>query len=147
MEDEFKFDEQVNELNAARQLVRQCQVAVDESYEKWRAQNEFTIARHEQAKLNLKEREGYLRRDILEYYEESGGDKKPHPKLGVRVSEIPVYFEAEAIGFAMGYDLADLLKLDKVAFKSYAKGVRASAPLSFVEWEEKITATIAKDLE
>ncbi len=146
MEDHFKFDEQVSKLHAARHLVRQCQAAVDESYEEWRAANENWIARAEQAKLDLKEREGYLRLDILEYYEESGGGKKPHPKLGVRVSEVPVYLESEAIEFAMGYDLADLLKLDKISFKSYAKGVSKSAPLSFVEWEEKVTATIAREL-
>ena len=81
----------------------------------------------------------------MEYYKETG-DKKPHPKLGVRVSEVPVYLESEAIEFAMGYDLADLLKLDKISFKSYAKGVSKSAPLSFVEWEEKVTATIAREL-
>ena len=145
MEDEYKFDEQVSKLRDAKQLVRQCQAAVDESYEEWRAANENWIARAEQAKLDLKEREGYLRLDIMEYYEETG-DKKPHPKLGVRVSEVPVYLESEAIEFAMGYDLADLLKLDKISFKSYAKGVSKSAPLSFVEWEEKVTATIARDL-
>lgn len=146
MEDEYKFDEQVSKLHAARRLVHQYQVIVDESYEEWRAANENEIDRAECAKLDLKEREGYLRLDILEYYEETG-DKKPHSKLGVRVSDVPVFEEDEAIKFAMGYDLADLLKLDKTAFKSYAKGVRASAPLSFVEWEEKVTATIAKDLE
>jgi hypothetical protein len=146
MEDEFKFGEQVSKLHAARQLVRQCQIAVDESYEEWRAANGEWIARAEQAKLDLKEREGYLRLDIVEHYEETG-DKKPHPKLGVRVLEVPVYKEGAAINFAVTNVVPTLLKLDKVAFKSYAKGVRASAPLPFVEWEEKVTATIAGDLE
>lgn len=146
MEDEFKFDEQVSKLHAARKLVRQWQVAVDESYEEWREQNEVRIAKAEQAKLNLKEREDYLRLDILEYYERTG-DKKPHPKLGIRVLEVPVYEEGAAINFAVTNVVSTLLKLDKVAFKSYAKGVRASAPLPFVEWEEKVTTTIAKDLE
>lgn len=146
MEDEYKFDEQVSELHITRQLVRQCQVAVDESYEEWRAQNEFNIARAEQAKLDLKEREGHLRLDILEYYGESGGDKKPHPKLGIRVSEVPVYIEGQAFNFAL-QSVPELLKLDKRAFVSYAKGVRESVPLPFVDWVEKVTATIAKDLE
>lgn len=140
------LEEQVSKLHAAKQLVRQFQVDVDESYEEWRAANEGKIARSEQARMDMKEIEAELRLSIVEHYEKTG-DKKPHPKPGVRVSDVPVFEEEEAIAFAMGYDLADLLKLDKVSFNSYAKGVRKSAPLSFVEWKEKVTATIAKDLE
>ena len=139
------FDEQVSEIHITRHLVRQCQVDVDESYEEWRAQNEVKIARHDQAKIILKELEDGLRTAIVEHYAETG-DKKPHPKLGLRVSEAPVYIEGQAFNFAL-QSVPELLKLDKRAFVSYAKGVRESVPLPFVDWVEKVTATIAKDLE
>ena len=139
------FDEQVSELRAARQLVRQLQTEVDESYEGWRlAHHRDLIARHEQAKADMKELDVELRAAVVFHHGETG-EKKPHPKLGVRVSEVPAYDEEVAIRFALN-TVPDLLKLDTVAFKSYAKGVRASVPLSFVEWEERVTATIARDL-
>lgn len=145
----YTFGEQVSNLQAARRLVQQFQKEVDDSYEdsydEWRAANEDVIARAEQAKKNMQEIEYGLRNAIVMHYDKTG-DKKPHPKLGVRVSEVPVYDEDVAYNFAL-HSVPKLLKLDGVAFKSYAKGVRMSVPLSFVEWEEKVMATIAKNLE
>ncbi len=139
------FDEQVSKLHAARQLFRRFQTDVDKSYDEWRLENGDKIARVEQASSDMREIEDGLRTAIgLRYL--ATGDKKPHPKLGVRVSEVPVYEEEKAIDFAFK-SVPILLLLDIKTFESYAKGVRASAPLSFVEWEEKVTATIAKDLE
>lgn len=145
MVDKTTFGEQVSKLHAARQLASQCQVAVDESHDEWRAANEDVIARAEQAKKDLKEIDDGLRTAICLRYLATG-DKKPHPKLGVRVSEKPVYDPVAAVSFAL-VTVPELLALDKRAFESYAKGVKNSVPLNFVQWEEKVTATIAKNLE
>jgi len=139
------FGEQVSKLRIARQLVNQCQRDVDVAYEEWQRECEQMIARAERAKMDAKEIENSLRVMVVMSYKETG-DKKPHPKLGVRVSEVPIYEEEKAIDFAFK-SVPVLLKLDTRAFESYAKGVQGSAPLSFVEWEEKVTSTIAKDLE
>ena len=139
------FEEQVSKLRAARQLAQQFQGEVDESYDEWRLLNGDKIARAEQAKSDLLDLDKALRADIVQHYEDTG-DKKPHAKLGVRVSEKPVYDKEAAVRFAFN-TAPTFLSLDKKAFESYAKGVRKSAPLKFVTWEEKITATIARNLE
>ena len=139
------FESRVSQLRAARQLAASFQEKVDVSHDVWRAANKEKILRADVAKQDLKEIESSLRADIVGHYKETG-NKKPHLKLGVRVSEVPIYAVEDAVGFAFK-TIPTLLKLDTLAFKSYARGVRASAPLSFVEWEEKVTATIAKDLE
>lgn len=139
------FNEEISKLRAAKQLTQQFQKEVDESYEEWRAQNESILARHEQAKLDMKEIEVELRLAVLDHYQDTG-EKKPHPKLGVRVLARPVYNSEDAFEFAFN-NVRNLLRLDLKMFESYARGVRKSAPLKFVEWEEKVIATIAKDLE
>lgn len=138
------FGEQVSLLRAARAASWTFQEELDESYEVWRLANEGKIARLEQAKKGDREIEEELRQAIVAHYQ-STGNKKPHPKLGVRVSEVPVYDPVAAISFSLA-TVPELLMLDKKAFESYAKGVRDSVPLFFVGWEEKVTATIAKDL-
>ena len=139
------FDDQVSKLHAARQLFRRFQTEVDESYDEWRAQNDAIIARAEQASADMRGIEDGLRARVVMHYQNTG-NKKPHPKLGIRAPEVPVYTGDLAYNFAL-HSVPELLKLDIKAFESYAKGVRASAPLSFVDWEEKVTATIARDLE
>jgi hypothetical protein len=139
------FDEQVSKLQAARQLAWKFKQEVDESYEEWRAANGSIIACMEQAKMDLAEIEDQLRADIVLNYQESG-DKKPHPKLGIRVSEVPQYNEGVAFSYALNTAPEELLMLDKRAFESYAKGQRNWDALQFVTWGEKVIATIAKDL-
>lgn len=136
------FEEQVSNLYAARQLVRQFQTDVDESYEEWRAKNEIKIARAEQAKMDLKEIEDGLRAAIVTHYSETG-DKKPHPKLGIRISQVAVYDIADAELYVREYAPA-LLTLDTKAFGRYAKAWPDK--VGFVSWQEKVTPTIARDL-
>ena len=139
------FEPNVDELKEARQLAARLQKDVDVSHDEWRAANEDKIARADQAKARAKVVEDNLRGLIVMSYAYTA-NKKPHPKLGVRVSEVPTYDPVAAISFALT-TAPKLLMLDKKAFESYAKGVRDSVPLFFVCWEEKVTAIIAKNLE
>jgi len=145
------FEEQVSKLRAARELVQQFKQAVDESYEEWRAQNEDKIARVAQAKMDLKEIEDYLRVDIVMYYQETG-NKKPHPKLGVRVAWTPTYDVIEMTEYAK-VDAKELLVLDTKKTNKYIKALAGPSRIlggrlgGLVTFEEKPTATIARNLE
>ena len=84
------FEEQVNELRIAKQLFRRFQTDLDESYDKWRIENEHKIAGAEQAKMDMKGLEDRLRAYVVVHYQNTG-NKKPHPKLGIRAPEAPIY--------------------------------------------------------
>jgi len=72
-------------------------------------------------------------------------DKKPVSGVGVRVGKALVYDVEKAREFCLA-ELPQALKLDTSAFEKYAKGVQEVKPLDFVEFEEKLTPTIAGGL-
>lgn len=138
------FEQEVESLRIKRETVARLEAEVDALRQDWEKDHQPTLEALASAKRQLAELDHALRAQVVAQYLATGL-KSPHPGLGIRVSEVPVYDEQDALGYVQIY-APKLLRFDKKGFEKLAKGVRDVADIEFVVWEEKVIATIAKVL-
>ena len=146
------FENEIRDLAEKRRLVAELDAEVETRRLQWEKENRVPLAKLVSAKRALAEADHGLRLDVIASYEATG-QKKPHPKLGIRVSKVvKIVDEQAALEYAKRY-IPTLIVLDTTGFKQYVKGVAgikgfiASELGEIVAFTEKVTATIAKDLE
>ena len=74
-----------------------------------------------EAKLGVQDAEGVVRTAALDLYAQDG-NKKPHPKVQIKVYRVYQYDEIEALDFAREH-MPGALKLNKRAFEKAARGL------------------------
>jgi hypothetical protein len=145
------FEDRVKELAEKRERAAGLDAAAEALRQQWEKEHEELLDEVTKAKTELAEADYNLRLAVIAHYVETG-EKKPHPKLGIRVSRpVKIIDEAAALRYAKEH-LPALVVLDTTGFKQYAKGCADIEPImeglvGIVDFEEKVTATIAKDLE
>lgn len=87
------------------------------------------------------ERDEQAVRDEAEALYRQNGEKHPHPSIGIRVSRIPRY-DPQAVYTWLLSNAPTYLTVDTKRFEKAADGL----PGAPVTWAEKVTATIATDL-
>lgn len=144
------FEKEVKELAEKRGRVCLLDTTVEALRKEWVERHEDILNRLVAAKKELAEADRELRMDVVAHYEKTG-EKKPHPKLGVRVSKpVKIIDELAALRYAKQH-LPAFVVLDTTGFKQYAKGCAEIESImatleGIVDFEEKVTATIAKNL-
>ena len=145
------FEDRVEDLAKKRERVATLDAEVEVLRQQWEKEHEGLLNNLVRRKKELAEADHSLRLDVIAHYEETG-EKKPHPKLGIRVSKpVKIIDETSALRYAKQH-LPALVVLDTTGFKQYAKGCAEIESImdtlaGIVVFEEKITATIAKNLE
>ena len=146
------FENEIRDLAEKRGLVLELDAKVEALRQQWFKEHEGLLDRLVTAKADLSKADRKLRLDVIANYEATG-QKKPHPKLGIRVSKVvKIVDESAAFEYARQY-IPALIVLDTKGFEQYAKGVAGIEGIIggqlglIVAFEDKVTATIAKDLE
>ena len=145
------FENEIKDLAEKRKLVAELDAQMEKLRQQWEKEHEGLLTRLVAAKRELAEVDHGLRLDVIANYEATG-QKKPHPKLGIRVSKVvKIVDELAALRYAKQY-LPALVVLDTKGLEQYAKGVADIESImdelkAFVALTDRITATIAKDLE
>ena len=146
------FEDRIKDLAEKRKLAAELSAQVEALRQQWKKEHKGLLTQVVAAKRKLAEADHGLRLDVIANYEATG-QKKPHPKLGIRVSKVvKIVDEQAALEYAKRY-IPTLIVLDTTGFKQYVKGVAgikgfiASELGEIVAFTEKVTATIAKDLE
>ena len=89
MDTAILFEDAVAVLARKRKSVAALTEQVNALRRQWELQHRELLDRLDRAKRDAAVAEGHLRDSIVSYYCETG-IKKPHPLLGVRVSEVPI---------------------------------------------------------
>ena len=145
------FENEIKDLAEKRKRVAELDAQLEKLRQQWEKEHEEPLAQIVVARRELAKADEALRLDIIANYEATG-QKKPHPKLGIRVSKVvKIICELDALKYAKQY-LPALVVLDTRGFMQYVKGVADIESImdglaGIVAFEEKVTATIAKDLE
>jgi hypothetical protein len=112
---------------------------------------ELAKAQLDTAKVDVQDAEGVVRAEALALYGQDG-NKRPHPKVQIKVYRVYRYDEAEALNFARVY-MPDALKLNKRAFEKAARGLEGmdlgevtGQLAEVVTIRDDPRATISKDL-
>lgn len=104
-----------------------------------------------EAKLAAQDAEGVVRAEALDLYAQDG-NKRPHPKVQIKVYRVYQYDEVEALDFARAH-MPGALKLNKRAFEKAARGLEGmdlgevtGQLAEVVTIRDNPRATIARDL-
>ncbi len=132
----------ITELASARGWLALRKNSIEIARKRWEAEHSDKLDALEAAKERVNEAERAVRTATHAAYLASG-DKKPHAAVGIRMTTIISYNEADARAWAMD-NLKMALKLDTTAFD---KAVRAKlVPADIASIEEVAQTTIASDL-
>lgn len=133
----------VRRVAERRRAAQQFDAQVSEARAEFEAHYEPLLDAQKGAKALLADAEAELRALAEATYRQTGA-KDPAPGVGVRVTQVLVYEEAEALAWAKRTGMALVPEsVDRKAFEKIAK----ASKLGFVRYEEKPTITLASDLD
>ena len=145
------FEEEVLELAGLRERQAELKDRVDNLRREWEEANADILSEYFLAKEIATVTEATLRAVIVSHFERTG-DKKPHPRLGVRETIKVLYDKDEVTDYAR-LNAQDLLVLDKKKLERYVKALAGDNLIlggtlgELIEFVKEPIATIAKNLE
>jgi len=145
------FEEEVFELARLRKRQAELKDEVDKLRREWEEANADILNEYALTREIAGATEATLRATIVSHFERTG-DKKPHPRLGIRETIKVLYDKDEVTDYAR-LNAQDLLVLDKKKLERYAKALAGPSLIlggtlgELIEFVKEPTATIAKKLE
>lgn len=145
------FEEEVLELSELRRELADIKDTVDSLRQEWEKTHADLLNNYAFIRGTTAAAEANLRDALIAHFEKTG-EKKPHPKLGIRERVRAVYDENEVTKYAKS-NAQDLLVLDKKKLERYVRALANDNLIlggmlgELITFAKEPTATIAKDLE
>lgn len=145
------FEEEVLALAKLRNRQAQLKDEVDKLRQEWEKANANILSEYALTKEIATATEATLRATIVSHFERTG-NKKPHPRLGIRETVKVLYDKDEVTDYAR-LNAHDLLVLDKKKLERYVKALAGDSLIlggtlgELIEFVKEPIATIAKKLE
>ena len=145
------FEEEILDLAERRGRVEELGAQVAHLRRGWEKEHEELLTDYADAAATAQAVESNLRELVVLHFERTG-DKKPHPKLGIRERVKVIYCLNAATVYAKT-NAQDLLTLDKRKLEKYAKALAGDSLVlggalgELITFTKEPTATIAKSLE